>query len=213
MLRTPALAASLVSLVLAVGACGSASKSKTSAQPTSTAPPSSVTSQKSTPSVGPAAPEVNAAGDIPDNQAFIAYAAPSGGFNVKVPEGWARTESAGVVTFTDKFNSIRIHAQPAPAAPTVASATQGEVPAIRSDAANYRPGTVTMVNRSAGPAVLITYQADSAPDPVTTKVLSLDVERYEFWRNGTEVVLTLSAPHGADNVDPWKTVTNSFAWQ
>jgi hypothetical protein len=39
-----------------------------------------------------------------------------------------------------------------------------------------------------------------------------DVERYEFWRGDHEVVLTLSAPHGADNVDPWRTVTDSFRW-
>ncbi|MDT4904221.1 MAG: hypothetical protein QOH52_2237, partial [Pseudonocardiales bacterium] len=38
------------------------------------------------------------------------------------------------------------------------------------------------------------------------------VERYEFWKNGNEVVLTLAAPVGADNVDPWRKVTDSFAW-
>ena len=39
------------------------------------------------------------------------------------------------------------------------------------------------------------------------------VERYEFWKAGTEVVLTLSGPQGADNVDPWRIVTDSFGWQ
>jgi hypothetical protein len=39
------------------------------------------------------------------------------------------------------------------------------------------------------------------------------VERYEFWRAGHEVVLTLSAPVGSDNVDPWRKVTDSFAWR
>ncbi|MDT4974331.1 MAG: hypothetical protein QOG98_89, partial [Pseudonocardiales bacterium] len=58
----------------------------------------------------------------------------------------------------------------------------------------------------------LTYRADSAPNPVTNKVAVEAVERYEFWRNGTEVVLTLSAPVGSDNVDPWLKVTDSFAW-
>ena len=64
----------------------------------------------------------------------------------------------------------------------------------------------------AGSAVLITYQADSAPNEVTGKVVADAVERYEFWDNGTTVVLTLSGPVGADNVDPWRTVTDSFRW-
>lgn len=70
-----------------------------------------------------------------------------------------------------------------------------------------------MVQRAAGPAVLITYQAISAPDAVTGKSVTEAVERYEFWRGGQEVVLTLSAPQGADNVDPWRMITDSFRWQ
>jgi hypothetical protein len=60
--------------------------------------------------------------------------------------------------------------------------------------------------------VLVTYRASSAADAVTGKRVTLDVERYEFWRNGTQVTITLSAPQGSDNVDPWKRVTESFAW-
>jgi hypothetical protein len=87
-----------------------------------------------------------------------------------------------------------------------------EVPAISSTVGGFRPGKVTSVQRKAGPAVLITYQADAAPDPVTGKVVKDDVERYEFWRSGTEVILTLSGPKGSDNVDPWRIVTDSFAF-
>jgi hypothetical protein len=47
---------------------------------------------------------------------------------------------------------------------------------------------------------------------VTGKVYTDVVERYEFFRNGTEAIVTLSGPSGADNVDPWRTVTNSFRW-
>ncbi|MDQ2826109.1 MAG: hypothetical protein M3Y04_03960 [Actinomycetota bacterium] len=206
MKRIAVLAPTALAVALAVAACGSGSKA---ASPT----PGPASSVGAAAPGATSAPEVSAAGDIPDNQAFVAYAPPAGGFSVKVPEGWARTESGGVVTFTDKLNSIRIQSQPAPSAPTVASAQQGEVPAISAMSAHYQPGKVTAITRNAGPAVLITYQADSAADRVTTKVVALDVERYEFWRNGTEVVLTLSAPHGADNVDPWRTVTDSFGWK
>ena len=43
---------------------------------------------------GAPAKEVSPAGDIPDDQAFVAYA-PAAGFTVKVPEGWARTATGG----------------------------------------------------------------------------------------------------------------------
>jgi hypothetical protein len=43
-------------------------------------------------------------------------------------------------------------------------------------------------------------------------VIRDDIERYEFWRNGTQATITLSSPVGSDNVDPWRTVTDSFSW-
>jgi hypothetical protein len=61
--------------------------------------------------------------------------------------------------------------------------------------------------------VLVTYGADAAADPVTGKVVHDDVERYAFWKDGKEVVLTLSGPAGSDNVDPWRVVTDSFGWR
>jgi hypothetical protein len=97
--------------------------------------------------------------------------------------------------------------------PTVASVTQTDVPAVKAAAKNFQPGTVKTVTRKAGPAVLATYGADADPNPVTGKVVHDAVERYAFWRAGKTVVLTLSGPQGADNVDPWRIVTDSFTWR
>lgn len=157
------------------------------------------------------ATETNPAGDIPDTQAFVVFSPASGGFSVKVPEGWARTASGTSVLFTDKFNSVRVEPSQIPQAPTVQSA-QTDLTKIGQGAAGFVPGPVSMVSRTAGKAVLVTYRADSPPNPVTGKVVVESVERYEFWSNGRSVVLTLSAPVGSDNVDPWRTVTNSFQW-
>jgi len=156
--------------------------------------------------------ETNPAGDIPDNQAFVDFSPLDGGYAVKIPEGWARTDSAAGTVFTDKFNTITIQAAPAASAPTVASMQAVEVPQIQASVQGFQPGSVTTADRAAGTAVLITYQADSPPSPVTGKVAALAVERYEFWKSGTGVTLTLSAPVGSDNVDPWRTVTDSFRW-
>jgi len=161
----------------------------------------------------PNATESNPAGDIPDAQAFVTYAAPNSTFTVQVPEGWARTGSGRAVVFTDKYNSIRIETVTRSSAPTVNSAQTTELPAIRVSAHGFSPGKVQTAQRKAGPAILITYRADSEPNPVTGKVAVEAVERYEFWKNSKEVVLTLSAPVGSDNVDPWRRVTDSFSWQ
>lgn len=119
------------------------------------------------------------------------------------------------MTFTDKLNSVRIQAVPSASPPTVASANRTEVPAIRAASRNFQAGTVTTVQRSAGSAVRITYRVDALPDPVTGKAVRDAVEHYEFWDPGTrtEAVLTLSGPVGADNVDPWRTVTDSLRWR
>jgi hypothetical protein len=156
--------------------------------------------------------EVSPAGDIPDNQAFVPYTPKSGGYTVSVPEGWARTESAGATSFTDKLNTIRLESGKVATAPTTASIVSVDLPVIRTTEPKVVGGKAASVNRKAGKAVLLTYRRDSATNAVTGKVAHEAVERYEFWRNGTQVTLTLSGPVGADNVDPWKIVTDSFVW-
>ncbi len=162
--------------------------------------------------VDPNAPEVNPPGDIPDNQAFVPYTPQGQPFTVSVPEGWARTGSPTSTTFTDKLNAVTIKTQQADTAPTVESVKTTELPAVTSSASGYQAGETTRVTRAGGPVIVTTYQADSAPDPVTGKVVHDDVQRYVYYQDGTEVVLTLAGPAGADNVDPWKIVTDSFTW-
>ena len=87
-----------------------------------------------------------------------------------------------------------------------------ELPAVASSASGYQAGKTQEVTRTAGTVIESTYRADAAPDPVTGKVVNDDVSRYVYYRSGTEVVLTLAGPHGADNVDPWRTITDSFTW-
>ncbi len=178
-----------------LAACGGASTPSTSAAP------------------NPNATESNPPGDIPDDQVFVPYAPPGSNISVKVPEGWARSSDGAAVTFTDKLNSIRIETVPASTAPTVASARADELPRIASSTTRYAAGKVSATTRTAGPAVLITYLGDSPPDPVSNKVVRDAVERYEFWKAGSQVVLTLSGPQGADNVDPWRIVSDSLTWK
>ncbi|KUJ66014.1 hypothetical protein ACZ90_40800 [Streptomyces albus subsp. albus] len=162
---------------------------------------------------GPAPKESNPPGDIPDNQVYVAYHPAGGGFTVKVPEGWARASAHGATTFSDKLNSIQISSARAAGAPTVRSIDATVVPQLKKQQPSFSPGKVTAVSRQGGQAIRITYQADSAPNQVTGKVVRDAVERYTFFHQGRQVTLTLTGPVNADNVDPWRIVSDSFRWQ
>ncbi|MGH3639125.1 MAG: hypothetical protein ACRDUX_08855, partial [Mycobacterium sp.] len=75
-----------------------------------------------------------------------------------------------------------------------------------------RFGALSVVQRRSGPVILATYQATSAPNEVIAKSGVDSVERYVFWRDAHEVIVTLSGPLDADNVDPWRTITDSLQW-
>ncbi|WP_067136275.1 hypothetical protein [Microtetraspora malaysiensis] len=155
----------------------------------------------------PPAPQVtesNPAGDIPDDTVFVAYRHHGQPYEVQVPEGWARTDLPTGAGFTDKLNSIRVETAPAASPPTEAS--------VRSQVHSGEIRTVDTVSRKGGTAVRVVYRADSNPDPVTGKVVNDEIERYTFYRGGRQAILTLSGPVGADNVDPWRTVADSFRW-
>ncbi|MCU1524931.1 MAG: lipoprotein [Microbacteriaceae bacterium] len=169
------------------------------------------------PSASQAAPtphstEVNPSGDIPDNQAYVAFTASDGAFSVKVPEGWARTSSGSMTSFTDKLNMITLDQKAASAAPTVASAKQGEVVALSSSEPKFTLTDVKTFTRAGGGGIMIAFQSDSPVNPVTGSVVRNEVEQYLFWKGGQQVSLTLTSPKGSDNVDPWAQVTGSFRW-
>jgi hypothetical protein len=48
---------------------------------------------------------------------------------------------------------------------------------------------------------------------VTGKTVTDDVQRYEYWRRGRLLALTLAAPAGSDNVDAYRLITNSLRWR
>lgn len=231
--RSIALAATASVAVVALAACGGSSDTTTSdnspgaatsSQPGDPSSSSSAPTQGSTGASGttssdapsgavdPNAPEVVEPGDIPDDQVFVTYKWADGSFSVDVPEGWARTNVGGAVTFTDKYNSITITSAASTAAPTVESVTSQGLADVSSDP-TFHLGKVTAVSRKSGSGVLATYEIGSTPNPVTGKKALLAVERYVFAHGGHQVVLTLSGAKGADNVDPWRIVTDSLSWK
>src|SRR5580704_4466810 len=126
-------------ILAAVGLCAAACSSGGSGS-TPAAPPASTTSASAaasaTASATSAATETPPPGDIPDTTVYVAYRPASGQYEVKVPEGWARTVSSTGVSFTDKLNSVTIQTVRG-ATPTVASARTAEVPQIQGSANGF----------------------------------------------------------------------------
>ena len=160
----------------------------------------------------PPATEQVAPGDIPDTQAFVTAKAPSGRWALKVPEGWAQRTDPNGLLFTDKLNSVAAVERSAAQAPTVSGAQSTEVPALQKAHAGVKVGSVATFTRTGGSGVVIRYTLDSPKDAVTGKVHRDAAEEYLFYKGGREVAVTLSGAVAADNVDPWKIVTDSFRW-
>lgn len=163
-------------------------------------------------SQGPIPTEDNPPGDIPDNQAFVTYTSTVGGYSVVMPEGWARKEDGANVTFSDKLHSFVVETQCASAQPTVESAQSTDIPWLEQHEPGFTLVDVKAVDLPAGPAVLIQYQTNSAPDEVTGKQIRLDVDRYELFNKGTLAAISLRVPAGSDNVDVSNIVSLSFQW-
>jgi hypothetical protein len=165
---------------------------------------------------GTAAPtssaETNPLGDIPDNQAFVTFTSADALYTISVPEGWAQSTTGGATTFTDKLNSAKFESEPSPTAPTVASVNSEIVPALSASQPGFALTDVAEFTRKGGSGVLIRYEQDAPANAVTGSGHTQAVEDYRFWKNGTEVDVVLTSPVGADNVDPWKIITDSFEW-
>ena len=101
---------------------------------------------------------------------------------------------------------------PATSAPTTASATSTEVPQLKKTERAFKLLGVSSTTFPAGKAVLIHFEENSAPNSVTGKQYRDDVLRYELFNKEQEILLTLTSPVGADNVDPWRIVTQSLKW-
>jgi hypothetical protein len=158
------------------------------------------------------APEKNSPGDIPDNQVFVQYASVLG-FDIKVPEGWSRAERPDGARFSDKYNIIDLAVSKVDYPPNAATATANQTAELKTAGRAVEIKTIKDVKLKSGPAVVISYVSNSDPNPVTNKQIRLEHDRYLMFRDGTLVSLDLSAPLGADNVDQWKLMSNSFQWR
>lgn len=158
------------------------------------------------------APEKNPPGDIPDTQAFIDYRSDLG-YELQVPEGWARSETADGVLFVDKLDGVAVVVTNEAKAPTVEWAKSTYIKTLEKSARAMTVTEVAIVPVKGGKAIRIAYSSNSEPNAVTSKQIRLENDRYLFWKDGRLAALELYAPLGADNVDQWQLMSNSFRWR
>jgi hypothetical protein len=156
--------------------------------------------------------EKNPPGDIPDSQVFITYESKDG-YSLQVPEGWARTDMPDGASFIDKLDGVVLTRSDAPAAPTVASVKKDYLPMFEKQGRAIKIGSVKAVKLPGGNAIRINYSSNSEPNAVTSKQVRLENQRFLFFKDGKLVALELYAPLGADNVDQWKLMSESFRWK
>ena len=206
----------VLALSAAAAGCGSSSKNPAAAPaPAATAatPPAATTTTVPASAAGALTAEAQAAaaGDIPDNQVFLAFGNAAAGYSIRYPEGWLQRGHGQNVTFQDKNNRIRIVVSTGPA--FTAASVRTDIAALKSTNASFRATPPAPLTLPAGPAFKVSYSTESAPDPVTNKRVTLAVDRYYLSKGGKRAIVDLGAPKGVDNVDAFRMISQSFRWR
>jgi hypothetical protein len=150
-----------------------------------------------------------ATGDIPDNQAFLAFHNRAVGYSIKYPEGWTVVGSGRDVKFRDKNNLVHIVSGKGPVpTPQTASAQLAKLERRNSSfKVTSQPKAVTIKGKQ---MVKSGYSTESAPSAVTGKRVTLLVDRYQLVNKGRPVTVDLGTPKGVDNVDAYRLMIASF---
>jgi hypothetical protein len=160
-----------------------------------------------------------AAGDIPDNQVFLAYRNAKAGYSMKYPEGWAIAGKGGGVTIRDKNNVVHVVTDTSAATATQAAADMrslaASTPRFSFKPPMAHPTCTNMGSTTRLPlvSVHVVYTTEGKTDPVTGKRAVLNVDRYYLAHNGKRAIVDLGTPQGVDNVDAYCLMIASFRWK
>jgi hypothetical protein len=200
-IRRLILVALLLGALIAAG-CGKSSSSSSSSN----------SSSSTTAGAGALSGEAKSAatGDIPDNQVFLTFKNPGGGYAMRYPEGWAQQGSGRDVTFQDKNNLV--HVVVAPGSAPTSSSVAAQLAKLHTATPSLKADTPRPVTLHGTPVVKVTYSTVSSPNSVTGKRVKLTVDRYELGRNGQVATVDLGTPVGVDNLDAYRLMIESFRW-
>jgi hypothetical protein len=197
--------------VLLAGCGGSSKTSAPSAGSSSTTTAQRASAQtSSSPSASALQAEATSAatGDIPDNQVFIRFRDAAAAYSMKYPEGWAQRGVGARVTFRDKNNIVRVLVTPG--VPPTAASVRAALRRLTGARVQSGPRPLTI---NGARAFRVVYTTASAPNAVTGKRVTLQVDRYYLSDAGKEAIVDLGTPVGVDNVDAYRLMIESFRWR
>jgi hypothetical protein len=148
-------------------------------------------------------------GDIPDTTKYSPHSFPQGGFVISLPDGWSSSTTASSVHFSSAVNTVDVSWRTNSAKQSTAMVVARDVATLKHSITHFHLVSTMAVNLSGGPAVRVDYQTTSRPDPVTGRQYRLVVKRFIFVRSHQLLFVNLSSPVGADNVDPWRIISQS----
>jgi hypothetical protein len=153
--------------------------------------------------------ESNPPGDIPDTTHYVTWSSPDGKVQFNHPEGWAQTSVTDGVRFSDKLNSVTLTTSTG-APPTVAGTQSRVVPGLAAGGGAVQIMSLGTATLRAGNAVKLIWRVNSAPDPITGRVYRDEVVTYLVGSSNRVVRMDLSGAVGSDNVDPYRTMSDSL---
>lgn len=208
--NTMIIFATLLTISLVLSNCST--KTTPNAPPSTNTTGGSVQSPSNTAET-PVSPENNPPGDIPDTQVFVNYTSAAGGYQLQVPEGWARTEKGTDVAFANNYDGVKVEVISVSYTLSSDNIKNNYVAALEKNGRAVTVNSINDVKLKNLPAVKLSFSSNSDPDPVTNKQIRLENESYFFIKDGKMAVMSFWAPYGADNVDQWKLMSDSFSWK
>jgi len=158
----------------------------------------------------PAATSSTSAGDIPDTANYLTFR--RAGFSISYVEGWAiRLNPLGGVAISDKDSSETVSILRS--SRNLKSFSSADLAQLASTAPRFRLLSKQTVALPAGSSIYAKYRTLSPPDPVTSKRVTVIVDRYYVSGPAKLATLTLATPLGVDNVDAFKLISRSFRWK
>ena len=127
---------------------------------------------------------------------------------MKYPEGWAQRGVGARVTFRDKNNIVRVLVTPG--VPPTAASVRAALRRLTGARVQSGPRPLTI---NGARAFRVVYTTASAPNAVTGKRVTLQVDRYYLSDAGKEAIVDLGTPVGVDNVDAYRLMIESFRWR
>jgi hypothetical protein len=142
---------------------------------------------------------------------YVIYVSRVGHFQIDVPQGWPRIESADTVTFSGKGDgeSVRF-ASGACASGDPRVELAGAVMHAGDFVANVRIEPIAL---PAGPAYRAEYETSATAPGAEDARAHVAAHGYLLRHSGRCALITLWASFGTQDVDQWQRVARSFRWR